>query len=204
MAARRYRTAGCSLHPTVAVELSQAPAYCPAQGMYQFLRHQELCFPEKKPSGAELERQAAFSSMNWFETVVKPLFVFGFGFCPFEGALCSQTDSGLLATSFTDMEMMSGLAGRALGWGLRLAGAGRLLPRCLLLHWVTTLSTAMLCMDTRPGPSCSANQQHASALGALEQPTHLSLWSHCFKINTLGPWSALQQGTKAFPIPRCI
>lgn len=143
--------------------------------MYQFLRHQELYFPEKKPSGAELERKAAFSSMNWFETVVKPLFVFGFGFCPFEGALCSQTDSGLLATSFTDMEKMSGLAGRALGWGLRLAGAGRLLPRCLLLHWVTMLSTAVLCMDTRPGPSCSANQQHASALGALEQPTRLSL-----------------------------
>lgn len=61
----------CSFHPTLVVELFQADAYPPASGMDQFLRHQELCFLEKKPLGAELERQAAFSGLNWFETAVK-------------------------------------------------------------------------------------------------------------------------------------
>lgn len=46
-----------------------------------FLRHQELCFPEKKPLGAELERQAAFSRFRaGFKQRSKPLFVSGFRF----------------------------------------------------------------------------------------------------------------------------
>lgn len=69
---KRHKGLGsCSFHPTLVVELFQADTYPPASGMDQFLRHQEHCFPEKKPLGAELERQAAFSCLNWFETAVK-------------------------------------------------------------------------------------------------------------------------------------
>ena len=167
--------------------------------MYQFLRRQELCFPEKKPSGAELERQAAFSSTHWLETVVTaPVCVWRWVLC-FRGSLMQphRLWAAPHLVQWHGEDVRPG--GQSPGLGASACGAGRLLSRCPLPHWVATLSTAVLCMDTRPGPSCSANQQRASALGAREQRTHLSLWGQCFKINALGPWPALRRPQRHFP-----
>lgn len=128
----------CFFHATLVVELFQADTYPPVSGMDQFLRHQELCFPEKKPLGAELERQAAFSGLNWFETEVKATICVWLQVLCFRSSLMQQTDSGQLPSSFTNIEKMS-----AQGWGLwlylrGLADCGCELPLVMGnhdIHW---------------------------------------------------------------------
>lgn len=118
--------------------MSGRPPLRSCSGPCGFLRRPGLCVPGEEPARVELEGQAAFSGLNWFETTVPAAAWVWLWVREAAEVMCSQTLGCSPPGPAPWKRRRAWCAGPRAG-GVLKGGAGRLLARCPLLHWATTL-----------------------------------------------------------------